>query len=222
MTSYFCSHSYCYFISCLSQMISLALRRASQPCQRPLITAIAKRHGSQHTTSESAAYDGPGKTTVSILNQETTRLMVDSFSVNGFRLNNNMKVFGPLVIFPTCVFSWALRDYSDLKPESLTIFNLLQPRPELILVGFGNEGDSPPVAPIHIACKKMKLNVEFMTTENAIATYNYMCSEERLVAGALIPPQALRHGVTRDDAFLRNKATKGDPYAMGPENRSIL
>ncbi|TRY61539.1 hypothetical protein TCAL_04173 [Tigriopus californicus] len=188
-----------------------------QPCRNP-VTTIVKRHGSLRTTSESAAYDGPGKTTVSILNEENKRLMVDSFSVNGFRLNNNMKCFGPLVIFPTCVFHWALRDYSDLTAESLAIFRLLQPRPELVVVGYGNEGDTPPIAPLFVACKKMKLNVEFMTTENAIATYNYMCSEERLVAGALIPPQRLRQSSTRDDAFLTNAANKKDPFSLGKKD----
>ena len=33
-------------------------------------------------------------------------LMLDSYSAVGFRLNNGMRVFGPVAVFPTCVLSW--------------------------------------------------------------------------------------------------------------------
>ncbi len=36
------------------------------------------------------------------------------------------------------------------------------------------------------------LNVECLPTEDAIASYNYLCSEDRLVAAALIPPHKVR------------------------------
>lgn len=48
-----------------------------------------------------AAYEGDGKTTVSILNQEAEGgLMINAFSQMGFRLNNGMMVIGPMAIFP--------------------------------------------------------------------------------------------------------------------------
>ena len=51
------------------------------------------------------SYEGPGKTTVAILNEESVGLvnMVDSFAVDGFRLNDDTKILGPCVIFPTQV-----------------------------------------------------------------------------------------------------------------------
>ena len=36
------------------------------------------------------------------------------------------------------------------------------------------------------------LNVECLPTEDAIASFNYLCSEDRLVAAALIPPDKVR------------------------------
>jgi uncharacterized protein len=36
--------------------------------------------------------------------------------------------------------------------------------------------------------KKKGINLEAMPTEDAIATYNYLCAEERLVVACLIPP----------------------------------
>lgn len=48
-----------------------------------------------------AAYEGDGKTKVSIMNQEVDAgLMINAFSQMGFRLNNGMMVLGPMAIFP--------------------------------------------------------------------------------------------------------------------------
>ena len=41
--------------------------------------------------SESAAYEGTGKTTVTILNEDVQYIMVDSISLSGFRLNNGVQ-----------------------------------------------------------------------------------------------------------------------------------
>ena len=51
------------------------------------------------------SYEGPGKTTVSILNDDYAGVvnLIDSFAVDGFRLNNNTKILGPCVVFPTQV-----------------------------------------------------------------------------------------------------------------------
>lgn len=47
------------------------------------------------------AYDGDGKTSVTVLNKEEDgALMINAYSQTGFRLNNGMFVVGPMVIFP--------------------------------------------------------------------------------------------------------------------------
>ena len=40
--------------------------------------------------SESASYEGTGKTTVTILNEDVQHIMIDAFSLSGFRLNTGM------------------------------------------------------------------------------------------------------------------------------------
>jgi NADH dehydrogenase [ubiquinone] 1 alpha subcomplex assembly factor 3 len=48
-----------------------------------------------------AAYDGDGKTKVSIMNSDAeSGLMINAFSQMGFRLNNGIMVLGPMAIFP--------------------------------------------------------------------------------------------------------------------------
>jgi len=52
------------------------------------------------------SYEGPGKTTVAILNEDSAGFvnMIDSYAVDGFRLNDDTKILGPCVIFPTQIF----------------------------------------------------------------------------------------------------------------------
>ena len=41
--------------------------------------------------SESASYEGTGRTTVTILNEDVQYIMIDSISLSGFRLNTGVK-----------------------------------------------------------------------------------------------------------------------------------
>lgn len=48
-----------------------------------------------------STYEGDGKTKVNILNRELDLgLMINSYSQLGFRLNNELRVVGPMAIFP--------------------------------------------------------------------------------------------------------------------------
>jgi hypothetical protein len=54
-------------------------------------------------------------TTLAFLqNEETSYLMVDAYSTKGFSLNNGMKVFGPMAIFPNAVLSWRVQVNSPI------------------------------------------------------------------------------------------------------------
>ena len=46
--------------------------------------------------------------------------------------------------------------------------------------------------PFPLALKNKGLVLEVLTTENAIAAYNYLVEEGRVVAAALIPPFSVR------------------------------
>ena len=66
-------------------------------------------------------------------------LMLDAYSAVGFRLNNGMRVFGPVAVFPTCVLSWLVpRGAAAITRESLSLFTLVHPKPEIVYVGVGN------------------------------------------------------------------------------------
>lgn len=165
-----------------------------------------------------AAYDGPGKTTVSVLNQEVESLLIDSYSVKGFRLNNDMKCFGPIIIFPDAVLGWKVRGPQDITVESLTLFRLLDPKPELIVLGVGESSKAFDPRQF-LLLRKAGFNVEAMPTEHAVSTYNYLCAEERLVAAALIPPDKVSF-INEYDLHNMNVRAKGgkDIYSESGKN----
>lgn len=61
--------------------------------------------------------------------------MVNTFSPDGFRLNNDMKAFGPIAILPTCVLSWFVDGEHEITEKSLALFTLLNPKPTIIILG---------------------------------------------------------------------------------------
>ena len=88
-----------------------------------------------------AAYDGPGKTTVNILNENKEKLMIDAFSRVGFTLNNGMKTLGPIAIFPDAVFQWNIKDTLSVNEDSFSLFELLDPKPDIVFFGYGSKTD---------------------------------------------------------------------------------
>jgi hypothetical protein len=54
--------------------------------------------------------------------------------------------------------------------------------------------------------KQRKINLEILPTERACATFNFLNSEHRCVAAALIPPRFIR--LTEDDGAAHYRSNK--------------
>lgn len=64
-------------------------------------------HTHRFPLASTSTYEGDGKTKVNILNRETdSGLMINSYSQYGFRLNNELRVVGPMAIFPRYVLGF--------------------------------------------------------------------------------------------------------------------
>ncbi|XP_017775130.1 PREDICTED: NADH dehydrogenase [ubiquinone] 1 alpha subcomplex assembly factor 3 [Nicrophorus vespilloides] len=158
-------------------------------------------------------YDGEGKTSVHILNNDNELgLMINGVSQVGFRLNNNMTVLGPMAIFARSVLSWNINSVDDITEESLSLFTTLEPKLDIIVIGIGDKPDNlnfyKRLVPI---LRKHRLSVEILPTEQACSTFNFLNSESRHVAGAMIPPYTLR---TTDDDTLLSKLRYQNLYEM--------
>ncbi|KAK2718214.1 hypothetical protein QYM36_005511 [Artemia franciscana] len=133
-------------------------------------------------------YDAEKKVTVNVLNKEfDLGLMIDSYGNTGFRLNNGVFVMGPMAIFSKSVLCWNVRTVIDITPESLSAFYLLEPKLDILVIGVGNRGDKLSPQTVEYLRSK-KLGFEILPSSQACSTFNFLNSEQRYVAAAIIPP----------------------------------
>ena len=104
---------------------------------RQSVNQCSKRGLFCGTVNFDAAYDGPGKTTVNILNENRDKIMIDGFSRVGFTLNNGMKTIGPIAVFPDAVFQWNIKSTLSVTEDAFALFEILDPKPDIVFFGFG-------------------------------------------------------------------------------------
>ncbi|KAG0207448.1 hypothetical protein BGX28_001329 [Mortierella sp. GBA30] len=74
----------------------------------------------------------------------------------------------------------------DTAKEIFKVFELMNPRPEILIVGTGKT--FAPLSPaVRSVVRGLGLQVDMMSTANAAATYNMLAEEGREVAAALLP-----------------------------------
>lgn len=174
-------------------------------------TFLSKAFKPQRLSVRWAAYEGDGKTTVSVLNKERgDMLLVDSYSTAGFRLNNGLFVVGPVALFPRSVLQWRVRSSLDITKESLSLFTLLEPKLDVLVIGFGDRGVSGRLdMELMLYLRRKKISVEMHPTSTACTTFNFLNVEDRSVAAAMIPPT---HVISGDELYLQ----------AGRERRALL
>lgn len=92
----------------MSFLMRRILSRADRLARNSIPAAGSRStiHTQQYSARSTDTYEGDGKTKVNILNRETELgLMINSYSQYGFRLNNELRVVGPMAIFPRLVVS---------------------------------------------------------------------------------------------------------------------
>uniref|UniRef100_A0A1B6MFV0 NADH dehydrogenase [ubiquinone] 1 alpha subcomplex assembly factor 3 n=1 Tax=Graphocephala atropunctata TaxID=36148 RepID=A0A1B6MFV0_9HEMI len=155
-----------------------------------------------------AAYEGDGKTTVSVLNNEDgAAMMINSYSLLGFRLNNGLFLVGPVAMFPRTVLSWNVRDDYDVNVKSLSLFLHLAPKLDVLVIGLSDARNQKLLMSLRKEVHEMmsgwkpdrKINIEVLPTEKAVTTFNFLNAEKRFVGAALIPPT--HYTPTLDDEF---------------------
>ncbi|XP_040059913.1 NADH dehydrogenase [ubiquinone] 1 alpha subcomplex assembly factor 3 [Gasterosteus aculeatus] len=136
---------------------------------------------------------GPGddemyqRTSVSVMQKEPgSGVMIQSYSSRGFNIDGN-KVFGPCAVLPPAILQWNVGSHEDITEESVSLFHMLEPRIEILVLGTGSRVER--IKPSVLALLKRKgIAVEVQDTPNACATFNFLTSERRVAAAGLIPP----------------------------------
>lgn len=136
--------------------------------------------------------DMPQRSRVSYLSTEMTeakQIGVRALSCYGFRLIDGTFLYGPVALFPRTALSWRVQTPQDITPSSLSLFAMLEPKIDILVIGAGDKKNIDRVrAQIAGFLRDHKIGLEISDTEDAIATFNFLNAEGRYVAAGLYPP----------------------------------
>ncbi|KAJ4727346.1 NADH dehydrogenase [ubiquinone] 1 alpha subcomplex assembly factor 3-like [Melia azedarach] len=106
------------------------------------------------------------------------------FTVNGVQYEGSLLCVGNLLM------SWSPKNFSEITPNSLSIFQLVRPIPEILILGCGRY--TIPIDPeLRRFIRSTGMKLEAIDSRNAASTYNILNEEGRIVAAGLLP-----YGVT--------------------------
>lgn len=106
--------------------------------------------------------------------------------------------------------SWNVSNYEEINEQSLSLFCLLEPKVDVLVIGIGDQSVTPAFSKqIMKFMQKFAINVEVLNTEQACATFNFLNAEGRMVAAAMIPPNHIK--INEDD--LMRRQSRQDLYA---------
>uniref|UniRef100_A0A8C9Q0W3 NADH dehydrogenase [ubiquinone] 1 alpha subcomplex assembly factor 3 n=1 Tax=Spermophilus dauricus TaxID=99837 RepID=A0A8C9Q0W3_SPEDA len=127
------------------------------------------------------------RTHISLLQREFPHIMyIDSYNSRGFTINGN-RVLGPCALLPHSVVQWNVGSHQNITEESFSLFWLLEPRIEIVVVGTGNRTERLHSKVLQ-AIRQRGIALEVQDTPSACATFNFLCHEGRMTGAVLIPP----------------------------------
>ncbi|KAI6051703.1 NADH dehydrogenase [ubiquinone] 1 alpha subcomplex assembly factor 3 [Marmota monax] len=127
------------------------------------------------------------RTHISLLQREFPHVMyIDSYNSRGFTINGN-RVLGPCALLPHSVVQWNVGSHQNITEESFSLFWLLEPRIEIVVVGTGNRTERLHSKVLQ-AIRQRGIALEVQDTPSACATFNFLCHEGRMTGAVLIPP----------------------------------
>eukprot|EP00055_Hartaetosiga_balthica_P006480 m.20313 g.20313 ORF g.20313 m.20313 type:complete len:189 (+) comp5238_c0_seq2:72-638(+) len=115
-----------------------------------------------------------------------SHLRIRKFSSKGFTINNIFHE-GPMMILGSLHLEWNVKSVKELTVDSLVPLELYHPRPEILVVGSGDDV-------VHISddikqyVSQLGIALEVQDTRHACSTYNFLVEEGRDVAAVLLPP----------------------------------
>ncbi|XP_050996149.1 NADH dehydrogenase [ubiquinone] 1 alpha subcomplex assembly factor 3 [Acomys russatus] len=158
--------------------------RPAPLCRRMDQLWTTPRRGHRLSPTDDELYQ---RTRISLLQKENPLpVYIDSYSSRGFTINGS-RVFGPCALLPQTVVQWNVGSHQDITEESFSLFWMLEPRIEIVVVGTGNKTERLHSQVLQ-AMRQRGIAVEVQDTPNACATFNFLCHEGRVTGAALIPP----------------------------------
>ncbi|KAJ7406855.1 NADH dehydrogenase [ubiquinone] 1 alpha subcomplex assembly factor 3 [Willisornis vidua] len=86
------------------------------------------------------------RTRVTVLEPESANIMfIEGYSNRGFTISGDL-VVGPCAVLPRSILQWNVGSHRDISHESLSLFRLLEPRIEILVLGTGDRVERLPPA----------------------------------------------------------------------------
>ncbi|KZT60757.1 hypothetical protein CALCODRAFT_428868 [Calocera cornea HHB12733] len=125
-----------------------------------------------------------------MLDAETGLLGVASITSSGLELTDGLILRGPAILLNNRAFLWdppvAGGSWQGWGKDVWGMFEVVMPRPEILLFGTGKAIILPPPS-VRTHLSNLGIQLDFMDTRNACSTYNLLLEEGRRVAAALLP-----------------------------------
>ncbi|XP_031745505.1 NADH dehydrogenase [ubiquinone] 1 alpha subcomplex assembly factor 3-like [Cucumis sativus] len=113
------------------------------------------------------------------------QLRFQRYTETGFTVNG-VDYEGSLLCVGNLLMSWTPKKFSEITSDSLSIFQIVRPIPEILILGCGRY--TKPVNPeLRQFIRSTGMKLEAVDTRNATSTYNILNEEGRIVAAALLP-----------------------------------
>lgn len=103
-------------------------------------------------------------------------------------MTDNRLLMGPIAVFPTTVLCWNVKAGKDINGGALSLFSVLEPKPDIIVLGLETTYDYKKVKEIKKPLIEKGFSVEVLPVEQACGVYNFLSEEGRFVVAGLIPP----------------------------------
>lgn len=122
----------------------------------------------------------------SVIESEAGFTRLQGFTSDGF-IVNNVQVEGSILCYSDIWLLWKASSVSKLTPSALSFVDVVKPSPDVVILGTGGRLQQPP-STVTEYLKSRGIALEVLDTRNAIAYFNFLNEEGRLVVGAMLPP----------------------------------
>eukprot|EP00123_Amoebidium_parasiticum_P001643 comp12792_c0_seq1/m.7932 comp12792_c0_seq1/g.7932 ORF comp12792_c0_seq1/g.7932 comp12792_c0_seq1/m.7932 type:complete len:187 (-) comp12792_c0_seq1:638-1198(-) len=163
------------------RMASLCLPRLVRlPQTTPLLACTRWRHVHSSAVAWPGSAAPGGEANTLQLNS------VQKYSHRGFAVAGRFYL-GPVVVFPKHVLAWKVSRWQDITPETLSVFALTEPKPEIVVLGLGSSTQRLPPS-VYQWFKDQGIRVEICDTRIGCQQFNHLIEGGwRQVAAGLLP-----------------------------------
>lgn len=95
--------------------------------------------------------------------------------------------------------SWNVGNINHINEKSLSLFSVLEPKLDILVIGVGDKQDNHNyISKLLKISKQLKIVFEILPTDHACTTFNFLNSEGRNAAAALIPPKDFKSNLDEE------------------------